>query len=86
MAALATYSKCGVPPRMTTPRQTTASNCADSAHACATTGSSNDPGTRTTVASALASPHARAAPASRPSITVSCHDAATMATRSAARR
>ena len=50
MTASQTYSKCGVPPRMTTPSATTAS--CRSASAWATTGSSTAPGARTTVGSA----------------------------------
>src|SRR3954449_648479 len=58
-----TYSKCGVPPRMTTPRATTASW--RSASACATTGSSTAPGARTTVGSGM--PLSRAASTARAS-------------------
>src|SRR3954468_7874120 len=49
VTASQTYSKCGVPPRMTTPSATTAS--CRSVSAWATTGSSTAPGTRTTVGS-----------------------------------
>src|SRR3954453_5635609 len=48
VTASQTYSKCGVPPRTTTPSATTASCRSHSAWA--TTGSSTAPGTRTTVA------------------------------------
>ena len=53
MTASQTYSKCGVPPRTTTPSATTASWW--TASACATTGSSTAPLTRTTVGSST--PH-----------------------------
>src|SRR5687768_1317496 len=45
-AEAAMYSKCGVSPRITTPRQITASNLRDSAAFCAHKGISNAPGTR----------------------------------------
>src|SRR5688500_1649990 len=72
-----TYSKCGVPPRTTTPSATTAS--CRSASAWATTDSSTAPGTRTTVGSttplALAASTARA---SSWSVISACHVVATM--------
>src|SRR3954452_11074229 len=63
VTASQTYSKCGVPPRITTPRATTAS--CPSVSAWATTGSSTAPGARTTVGSAI--PHSAAAATARAS-------------------
>ena len=50
------YSKCGVAPRMTQPRQTTASNRPVSARDRAACGSSNAPGTLTTSTSSSRAP------------------------------
>src|SRR4051795_3255162 len=72
-----TYSKCGVPPRTTTPSATTAS--CRSMRAWATTGSSTAPGTRTTVGSVM--PDSRAAATARSSSTSvipACQVVATM--------
>src|SRR3954451_18017352 len=72
-----TYSKCGVPPRTTTPRATTAS--CRSVSAWATTGSSTAPGARTTVG--RSTPQARAAAtarSSRLSVISACHVVATI--------
>src|SRR4051794_32176917 len=83
VTASQTYSKCGVPPRMTTPRATTAS--CRSASACATTGSSTAPGTRTTAGSST--PEARAAARDRSSsasVISACHVVATMPSESPA--
>ena len=77
VTASQTYSKCGVPPRMTTPSATTAS--CRSASAWATTGSSTAPGARTTVGSAT--PLARAASTARASswsVISACQVVATM--------
>src|SRR3954462_8276365 len=63
VTASQTYSKCGVPPRTTTPSATTAS--CRSVSAWATTGSSTAPGARTTVGSEI--PHAAAAATARAS-------------------
>src|SRR3954467_254674 len=72
-----TYSKCGVPPRMTTPRATTAS--CRSASAWATTGSSTAPGARTTVGSAMPLAFAAStARASSASVISACQVVATM--------
>src|SRR5690606_19493160 len=82
VAAWHTYSKCGVPPRITTPSATTASAPCSTARAAAT-GSSNDPGTRTSVTCVtFAAARARRAPASNPSVTCVCQLAATTVTRS----
>ena len=73
-----TYSKCGVPPRITTPRQATASWCL--ASSAATTGSSIAPGTRTTNGSGT--PHTTAAAvarASSESVISACHRVAAIA-------
>src|SRR5205809_456648 len=48
----ATYSKCAVSPRITAPRQMTASTVPEPASRFATSGSSNAPGTHRTVTSA----------------------------------
>src|SRR3954469_4281907 len=77
VTASQTYSKCGVPPRITTPSATTASCRSHSAWT--TTGSSTAPGTRTTVGSAT--PHSLAAAtarSSRASVSSACHVVATM--------
>src|SRR3954462_6399973 len=77
VTASQTYSKCGVPPRTTTPSATTAS--CRSVRACATTGSSTAPGARTTVGSAI--PLAFAASTARArswSVISACHVVATM--------
>ena len=81
VAAWQTYSKCGVPPRTTTPSATTASWAAASRRAA--TGSSKVPGTRSTSGGLESGLRQRAAgrPASSPSITSACHCAATTATR-----
>src|SRR3954447_5483898 len=72
-----TYSKCGVPPRTTTPSATTASWVA--ARACATTGSSMAPGTRTTVGEATPEASAQAiARLSSDSVISLCHVVATI--------
>ena len=79
VAAEQTYSKCGVPPRTTTPSATTASWVR--ASSAATTGSSKVPGTRTSVTSVTEyAVSARRAPSSRPSMTWVCHRAATTPT------
>src|SRR3712207_475667 len=77
VTASQTYSKCGVPPRMTTPSATTAS--CRSVSAWATTGSSTAPGTRTTVGSGtpLATAAATARSSSAPVISA-CQVVATM--------
>src|SRR5918998_511072 len=77
VTASQTYSKCGVPPRMTTPSATTAS--CRSVSAWATTGSSTAPGTRTTVGSGtpLATAAATARPSSAP-VSSACQVVATM--------
>src|SRR3954471_2526039 len=77
VTASQTYSKCGVPPRITTPSATTASS--RSLSACATTGSSTAPGTRTTVGCSI--PDARAAASARStreSVISACQVVATM--------
>src|SRR3954451_1758035 len=77
VTASQTYSKCGVPPRTTTPRATTAS--CRSVSAWATTGSSTAPGARTTVG--RSTPQARAAAtarSSRLSVISACHVVATI--------
>src|SRR3954471_12827998 len=77
VTASQTYSKCGVPPRTTTPSATTAS--CRSASACATTGSSTAPGARTTAG--RSTPHAVAAATARSSsasVISACHVVATM--------
>src|SRR3954447_15064096 len=77
VTASQTYSKCGVPPRTTTPSATTAS--CRSVSAWATTGSSTAPGTRTTVGAgtplAFAASTARA---SRLSVISACQVVGTM--------
>ena len=73
-----TYSKCGVPPRMTTPRQATASWCL--ASSAATTGSSIAPGTRNTTGSGTPQATAAAVPrATSASVISRCQRVATMA-------
>jgi hypothetical protein len=73
-----TYSKCGVPPRITAPRQATASWCR--ASSAATTGSSIAPGTRTTSGSGTPQATAAAVPrATRASVISWCQRVATMA-------
>ena len=52
----ATYSKCGVPPRMTTPSASTTSYLPDDAIFDATSGISNAPGTHATSTSSSATP------------------------------
>src|SRR5262249_27669259 len=72
-----TYSKCGVSPRITTPRAMTASWLL--ASCCATTGSSIAPSTRTTVGSSMPdSAAALRAPASSASQISVCQVLATM--------
>ena len=69
VAASAMYSKCIVSPLIRQPRQMTASKRPLSASRCAAIGSSNAPGTRTSVTSSSrtsASASASRAPASRP--------------------
>src|SRR6476659_10061725 len=70
---------------MTTPRATRASNRPVRANLEAATGNSNEPGTRRTVGWSTAyAAQPRKAPASRPFVTASCQDAATIATRTSA--
>src|SRR4051795_7548384 len=77
VTASQTYSKCGVPPRITTPSATTAS--CRSASACATTGSSTAPGTRTTVGPSIPlSAAAATARSSSASVISACQVVATM--------
>src|SRR5580698_2508274 len=79
----ATYSKCGVSPRMTHPKAITASQRPLAASLRATTGSSNAPGTRATRRSSAAPPcsaHEAVAPFSRLETMNSLKRAATMAT------
>src|SRR6185437_14620249 len=78
-----TYSKCGVSPRMTQPRATTASYRPDSASLRAATGSSNAPGTRAMSRSSAGPPRssqAAVAPLRRLATMKSLNLAATMAT------
>src|SRR5262249_35687194 len=78
VTASQTYSKCGVPPRITAPRQAAASYAV--ASSAATTGSSTAPATRTTSGSAI--PQARAAAQARRtrlSVISACQRVATMA-------
>src|SRR5215831_7858998 len=78
VTASQTYSKCGVPPRITAPRQATAS-CA-AASSAATTGSSTAPATRTTSGSAIPQAWAAAlARRARLSVISACQRVATMA-------
>ena len=80
MVAADTYSKCGVPPRMMTPRATTASAPPAKA-AWAATASSNDPGTRTRLCAAPDSSSTRWALVIMAFVIVSCQVPATMTTR-----
>jgi hypothetical protein len=78
------YSKCGVSPRMTQPRHTTASKRPLSAARCAASGISKAPGTRivaTSPASTPAAASAAIAPERRRSVTKSLNFATTMAMR-----
>src|SRR5262245_21012614 len=87
--AEAMNSKWGVSPRITQPRQTTASNRPLSAACWAASGISNAPGTRTTVTSAGATPaddSAASAPACRRSVTKSLYFDTTSANRNPAAR
>src|SRR3954471_20893192 len=77
VTASQTYSKCGVPPRITTPSATTAS--CRSVSAWATTGSSTAPGARTTVGCGTPLTFAAStARASRLSVISACQVVATM--------
>ncbi len=84
MAASQTYSKCGVSPRITTPRAITTS-APFSMASSAPSGSSNAPGTRQRLmSSAPALRNSFSAPAIRPDMTCSCQDEATINTLSPA--
>src|SRR4051794_348297 len=80
----ATRSKCAVSPRMTDPMQTTASTAPDIANVFAVSGSSNDPGTHTSVMSSsatLQSRKPRRTPSSSRTVTWSLKRPHTTATR-----
>src|SRR5581483_5262937 len=83
------YSKCGVSPRITHPRQTIAWNRPVSAACCAAIGISKAPGTRTIVMSPSATPAPRSAataPVCRRSVTNSLYFETTSANRYATYR
>src|SRR4030095_10579666 len=84
-ACPAMSSKCAVSPRITAPRQITASNVRDRASRRATRGSSNAPGTHTTSTSSSATPFAWR-PASAPSSSLRVTSSLNLATAIAKRR
>src|SRR5207342_3345106 len=80
----ATKSKCGVSPRMTAPRQITASSSPDSTSCFATSGISNAPGTQTTGTDSGSSPwpaSSSSAPSSSNLVMSSLNRPATIARR-----
>ena len=80
----ATYSKWAVSPRITAPRQITASNSPDAAHCLAANGISKAPGTQATVTSSSRTPcrpRPPRAPSSRRWVTRSLKRPQTTATR-----